>query len=459
MWIYWVLAVTVGALVLLSSGTEIKQDVPRYRYPFRKGAAYLAEKLPVIKRKADTEKEIAKLETMLLLLTAGLLFLPFVEYAAGRQEKEVISYQLERPDKGQGSNVYYLNAQIQNESETEQIRLELQERNYTQKEQEKFLEKAKQELEKTVLGENKSVDEVYGKIILPTELQEGEVTVQWIQEPSGLLDTDGNVREELPENGKVLNLTAVLTCGEKEELYEMALHLYPQKRTREEQLRYDLNSALEKEQQESAEKSRFLLPRKVDGKKIIWTKKESSVTEIGLILLILMSAGGYIWKGQSFKKEEEARKRQMLLDYPDVVFQLGMLLNAGLTIQNAFTRIAQEYQEMKRQDSIRWAYEEMVIACNEMKSGIPEAKAYERFGRRCEHTCYIRLGTILSGSLQKSSEGMTELLLEESKEAMEERRQLAKKMGEEAGTKLLFPMILMLLVVLIILIVPAIMSF
>ena len=37
--------------------------------------------------------------------------------------------------------------------------------------------------------------------------------------------------------------------------------------------------------------------------------------------------------------------------------------------------------------------------------------------------------------------------------------QLAKKMGEEAGTKLLFPMILMLMVVLVILIVPAVLSF
>ena len=143
----------------------------------------------------------------------------------------------------------------------------------------------------------------------------------------------------------------------------------------------------------------------------------------------------------------------------DVVFKMGMLLNAGLTIENAFARIAEEYQQTRDAGKPRWAYEEMVTACNEMKSGIPEAKAYERFGRRCEHTCYIRLGTILSGGLQKSAEGMTDLLLEEAKEAMEERRQLAKKMGEEAGTKLLFPMILMLLVVLVILIVPAMMSF
>ena len=82
---------------------------------------------------------------------------------------------------------------------------------------------------------------------------------------------------------------------------------------------------------------------------------------------------------------------------------------------------------MKEQSGIRWAYEEMVAACNEMRSGIAEARAYERFGRRCEQTCYVRLGTILSGGLQKSSEGMTELLLNEAEEAMEDRRQLAKK--------------------------------
>ena len=42
---------------------------------------------------------------------------------------------------------------------------------------------------------------------------------------------------------------------------------------------------------------------------------------------------------------------------------------------------------------------------------------------------------------------------------MEERRNLAKKLGEQAGTKLLFPMMLMLLVVMVILMVPAMMSF
>ena len=42
---------------------------------------------------------------------------------------------------------------------------------------------------------------------------------------------------------------------------------------------------------------------------------------------------------------------------------------------------------------------------------------------------------------------------------MEERHQLARKLGEQAGTKLLVPMMLMFGVVLIILMAPALMSF
>ena len=43
-------------------------------------------------------------------------------------------------------------------------------------------------------------------------------------------------------------------------------------------------------------------------------------------------------------------------------------------------------------------------------------------------------------------------------EALEERRARARKAGEQAGTKLLFPMMLMLLVVLVVIMVPAFMS-
>ena len=61
--------------------------------------------------------------------------------------------------------------------------------------------------------------------------------------------------------------------------------------------------------------------------------------------------------------------------------------------------------------------------------------------------------------MKRGSEGLREALLNETKNAFEERKQAARRLGEEAGTKLLLPMILMLGVVLIIIVVPAYFSF
>ncbi len=182
------------------------------------------------------------------------------------------------------------------------------------------------------------------------------------------------------------------------------------------------------------------------------------MTSLCILGICFLAVLGYLGVGQEFKKEDEERRRQLVLDYPDLVFKLGMLLNAGLTIQNAFMKIAEGYSEHKGEKK-RYVYEEMLYACNEMKSGVSEARAYENFGRRCGTTSYVRLGSTLAGGLQKSAEGITTLLLKESEEAMEDRRLLARKIGEEAGTKLLLPMILMLMVVMVILMVPAMMSF
>ena len=94
-----------------------------------------------------------------------------------------------------------------------------------------------------------------------------------------------------------------------------------------------------------------------------------------------------------------------------------------------------------------------------MQRGVAEADAYENFGRRCQETCYVKLGAVLAQHLKKGSKGLGEFLETEAINALEERRQMVQKMGEEAGTKLLLPMMLMLILVLVILMVPAVMSF
>jgi hypothetical protein len=67
----------------------------------------------------------------------------------------------------------------------------------------------------------------------------------------------------------------------------------------------------------------------------------------------------------------------------------------------------------------------------------------------------VRLCTLLQQNLKKGNAAILDRLREEADRASRERLQNSRKLGEEASTKLLIPMVLMLLVIMIIIIIPA----
>lgn len=94
-----------------------------------------------------------------------------------------------------------------------------------------------------------------------------------------------------------------------------------------------------------------------------------------------------------------------------------------------------------------------------MQNGVPESIAYEKFGARCRLPSYLKLGALLSQNLRKGTRNLSGLLEEESREAFENRKAYAKKLGEECESRLLFPMLLMLLTILVMVMYPAVTSF
>ena len=148
----------------------------------------------------------------------------------------------------------------------------------------------------------------------------------------------------------------------------------------------------------------------------------------------------------------------MIRDYPDIISKLTLLLGTGMTVKQVWTKMVQNYEEQKERSGERAAYEEMCVTYHEMQSGVSEAEAYARFGKRCGIGLYMKFGALLSQNLRKGSKGLCELLGMESIQAWENRKSTAKRQGEEASTKLLLPMFGMLAVVMIMVIVPAFLS-
>jgi hypothetical protein len=94
-----------------------------------------------------------------------------------------------------------------------------------------------------------------------------------------------------------------------------------------------------------------------------------------------------------------------------------------------------------------------------MSAGVAERQAYENFGRRSEDQTYMVLMSLLLQNLQKGNEGLLDALRMEEEAAFHKNLDRARVKGEQAGTKLLFPMLILLVVVMVIVMAPALLQF
>ena len=179
-----------------------------------------------------------------------------------------------------------------------------------------------------------------------------------------------------------------------------------------------------------------------------------------LMLTLIGSAAAYVRKDKELKKDMEERGQQMLGDYPQFVSQIVLYMGAGMTMRNIFEKLGSGYVRKKNNTGEKkYLYEEVLRAGRELAAGTSEGSVYEHFGLRCSGQQYTRLTTLLTQNLRKGNSELLILLQEESKKAFDERMDRVRKAGEEAGTKLLLPMIIMLVIVMIVIMIPAYMAF
>ena len=101
----------------------------------------------------------------------------------------------------------------------------------------------------------------------------------------------------------------------------------------------------------------------------------------------------------------------------------------------------------------------MLICEGHMNEGMGEITAYEGFAAGCGLHKYRNFISLVTQAIGKGRSDLLIQLEREAADAFQDRKNRARELGEEAGTKLLFPMLMMLLTVLIIVMVPAFISF
>ena len=335
----------------------------------------------------------------------------------------------------------------------------LSERQYTKEQAKKYLQKAKEVLEQEILGENTALTEVCQNINLVKKINGYPVSIAWEISDDTILNEDGEIiREDIPESGLYCSLTATLSCGEEKDSVEYEICVKPPVRTAEEEVFLSLERMIKEADMEQAEEPSFVLPTEVSGYDIVYERKEDNpwvlLLLLGFVAMFVISAG----MEKDLEKAVREREQCIKQEYPEMVSMFSMLICAGMTVKGAFQKIAYEYEEKKDKDK-KYLLEEMLYACHQMQCGTAEIKAYEQFGRRCGTASCNKFSALLIQHVKKGSRGLGDTLKQEAAYAMAEKKNGARRLGEEASTKLLLPMGLMLIVVLVIIMVPAMFSF
>lgn len=387
------------------------------------------------------KKKIIIILVLSILLGGALL----ISELLGEEDLEIV-----RNQTGEGSRIEQFQVEIEGEERKEFLEVEIGEREYESHEIATMLEEVMEKLDEVVLGENESFDYVEKDLNLVNSLEGYPVQIDWELDSYKVMNIYGEIQEEkLTEEGSLVEIRGNITYLDKKVIYIRNVMIYPMRLEGMDLMMHQIKQAVMEKERETRKETSFTLPAEVEGRSLNWGQKKE-LTGLYVMFLGVMLSVFLIYREREEKKKMYLKRQEELIrSYPVMVSKLNMLLGTGMTIRNAWERIVDS------SDSEAAVYEEMNKTLVEMRGGISEGEAYERFGKRCELTTYMKLGALLSQNLRKGSKGIADILKVESIQAFENRKSLAKQRGEEAGTKLLMPMMGMLAVVLIMVMVPA----
>ena len=375
---------------------------------------------------------------------------------SGMQRKTI---EIERNAAGDGETTERVEIQV--EGETYTYELPVSEEIYTKEEEKQAFKDAFSYLEKEMLGENVSLNQVRSDLTFLWEIPDSPMEVRWEFEDENMVDMEGKVyNENLEKNNIITHVKAILTYQGSVEEKVYTIIICPKKRTKNEQKAWGIWERIRNIEKNSRTSHFFQLPSalskvkvQIEGRRNPWM-----LLLIFLILLIPLLVARQ-WEYE--KKQMEEMRHASELEYSNILWQFILLLEAGFTIRSAWKKIVQDYEKQKAdmQKSRRYVYEQMAYAYHRMELGEPQEKVFDIFSRKMAMKSYSKLMTLFLQNLTKGSKNMLDILKTEEQIAFANRCEQAKRMGEEADTKLLLPMGVMLLNILLLLMVPAFMQF
>lgn len=406
------------------------------------------------------EKQKNKVQAVCCIVTCLILY-AFLSFFSASESFVTPDGTIQREGYGGDDRQYqlYVNGILE---EPLPLTVEVGARQYTEAEAERVFLEMMDSMEDRIRGDNSALTEVRTALTLPTWLDEYGIRLRWSSSNPEILDSFGRVQDSMLDaaEGCWVSLHVQLSADTFRKEYEIPVRVLPPKRDQQQILIDGLMSEIKRRNEAQQAEASLSLPEAYAGKELRYEGGEESGYGILLLLGVVAAALCYA-RGEANKKDQEKRReRELLLDYPELLSKLMVFTGAGMTVRGAWERMVTDYESavQTEKQKRRAAYEEMGQTWHQLQSGMPEGAAYREFGKRCRLQPYLKLSSLLEQNRKTGTKNLREILQAEMADAFEQRKNLARRLGEEAGTKLLLPLFMMLGIVMVMIMVPAMMT-
>lgn len=453
-----------------------------------------------------SQKEIM-LKKQLAILIFSLLLSAVLSLGLQKERHIQSGYTLKR--EGIGGSEYSLPLKVQglNPGKKESICVTISPRIYTKEEADRIFSEFHEKIEALILPPEESFDDIRTSLHLNNYFPEENIKMSWNFCPTALIngeekiteenDSDfimnyrpiledkGKIRHEMLRQNQILegNLELKFSCNilpPKEEMetelenyfqspedylyyspnYTFPIRIFPEEKTALENLKELLEKKIHELNLEGRGTDELKLPKEIEGHALHFTEKKSYsylfIPLLGLFIAFLLP----LEEREKRKEKRKERENSLQMDYSELVSKLVVYLGAGLSLRNAFSEISKHYNYLVENCSLENhpLYEELHCLLNQLKSNVGEGKAYLDFATRLSLRPYNKLISLIEQNRKNGSKHLRLQLQVEMQEAFEMRKSTAKRLGEEAGTKLLLPLFMQLLIIMMIIIYPAMRS-
>ncbi len=362
---------------------------------------------------------------------------------------------IKKSDAGEGNTNKRLIAKT--DDEKVELKIEIPEKCYTEEEAIVILDNEIKNIKNSILGKNKSFTRIEHDMTLMQYGQNENVSIEWYSSDPDIISSSGEIKDDADENGRDVTLTAILTLGEYERRYEQNVVVYQRASTGN--LKNDIEESVKRVNKEN-DSDKYFLPGSAGDEELSWYEDGDNNAPYASVFILVLGVF-MVWADRKRREDKERLRMQSLRkEYSELISRLVLLLYAGQTMRMGFFSIAEAYGKAMKQGCAKRneAFEEILIACKQMKSGTTEAKAYENLANRCAMPCYRTLSILLIQNQKRGSKGMIQNLELEVMNEFAEKKRKVKSAGELASMKLMIPLGMMLLIVFALMMIPAFLS-